>query len=343
VPASLTLLLGVALLVAGAVEVSAALRASGTVDRGREQRSSPPPPQSSPAVAAPERMVIVAGSTDGNGKYIKDLTWLLYWLPDLCAVAYDHADAEDGAKPLAVAPNVGREAPAFVRFIVDHYDALPARMVFLHGDRSAWHDRDLVTVLRLLRWEREYANLNFGSKYVLDPGDAGLAFRYNFIKAAWPTVFEPFFGALPPRFNIHCCAQFMVSRDNVRAVPLAFWRAYLAWMTVRLGDLQAEVDRSILVEHMWLYLLNRPPAAAAWDADIDDNAEAELCRVLTSCPLPAAPPAIDPALRQALRTSFYPCGAAYPAAGSRGLLGADADAAANAWRPAPGWAALVAP
>jgi hypothetical protein len=134
-------------------------------------------------MAAPERMVIVAGSTDGNGKYIKDLTWLLYWLPDLCAVAYDHADAEDGAKPLAVAPNVGREAPAFVRFIVDHYDALPARMVFLHGDRSAWHDRDLVTVLRLLRWEREYANLNFGSKYVLDPGDAGLAFRYNFIKA----------------------------------------------------------------------------------------------------------------------------------------------------------------
>ena len=236
-----------------------------------------------------------------------------------------------------MAPNVGREAPAYLRFIIDHYDALPARMVFLHGDRSAWHDRDLVSVLRRLRWDLPYANLNFGSKYVLAAGDPGLGFRYDYIAAAWPVVFEPFFGALPPHFNIHCCAQFMVSRDNVRAVPLAFWRSYLAWMTVRLGDLQAEVDRSILVEHMWLYLLNRPPAESAWNADIDNDAEAEFCRVLTACPLPSQPPDLDAALRSALRTTFYPCGPAYPTAAAGGTGARAVAAAAPTWQLAPGW------
>ena len=305
---------------------------------------------------APERMLIIAGSTDGNGVYNKDLTWLLYWLPDLCPVAYDHSDLEDPRKPLTVAPNIGREAPAFLRFIVDHYDALPSRMVFLHGDRSAWHDRDLVTMLRLLKWDLHYANLNYESRYVLSPSSPGLSFRYDFIARAWPEVFAPFFGAIPPHFNIHCCAQFMVSRDNVRAVPLAFWRSYLDWMTTRIGDLQAEVDRSILVEHMWLFLLNRPPSEAAWNTAIDGNADVELCRVLTVCPLPDAPPPLDAGLKTALRKHVYPCAPIYPVAtgsggGGRGTAaldsaadGANSTAAlgvgSSRWQLASGWRLL---
>ena len=35
--------------------------------------------------------------------------------------------------------NIAGEASAFLKFIVDYYDALPPVMVFLHGHRLAYH------------------------------------------------------------------------------------------------------------------------------------------------------------------------------------------------------------
>lgn len=32
-----------------------------------------------------------------------------------------------------------RETPSYLQFIVEHFDALPAVMVFAHGPECAWH------------------------------------------------------------------------------------------------------------------------------------------------------------------------------------------------------------
>lgn len=254
---------------------------------------------------APARLAVIAGHSE-NGLFVKDPSWLLLWNPDICILVYDHAD-NDSKSPRKISPNIGREGPVFTSFIVDHYYNLPTNTLFLHGDRKSWHDKDLAIVLRYLNWNLPYANLNYASKYILAKGkDPGLEIRYNMIAAAWPNVFEPWFGPLPPYFVIHCCAQFMVSRERIHAVPITFWRSYLAWMSIPLGDSAAEIDRSILVEHMWPYLLNLPPSKNAWDIDISNDPDAEFCKILTTCPLPSEPQPIDEELRQHLKTN-YPC------------------------------------
>lgn len=50
----------------------------------------------------------------------------------------DHTDAADPAMPFAETPNVGREAPAYLSWIIEHYDNLPDRTVFIHGHRTSW-------------------------------------------------------------------------------------------------------------------------------------------------------------------------------------------------------------
>lgn len=48
----------------------------------------------------------------------------------------------------------------YLTYIIDHYDELPDRMVFMHPHRSSWHIEDAVAVLKKMRWDaHEYANL----------------------------------------------------------------------------------------------------------------------------------------------------------------------------------------
>ena len=59
--------------------------------------------------------------------------------------------------------NVGNEATAYLRFIVEHYDALPERTAFVQAHRFAHHTHkvDIVPLLLTVNWEwADYVPLN---------------------------------------------------------------------------------------------------------------------------------------------------------------------------------------
>jgi hypothetical protein len=41
--------------------------------------------------------------------------------------------------PNNIPMNWGREASSYLQFILEHYDNLPPRMVFMHGHNTSWH------------------------------------------------------------------------------------------------------------------------------------------------------------------------------------------------------------
>ncbi len=50
----------------------------------------------------------------------------------------------------------------YIQYIVEHYDRLPASIVFMHAHRSAWHRGDAVGLLQRLRWGAvPFANLRY--------------------------------------------------------------------------------------------------------------------------------------------------------------------------------------
>lgn len=104
---------------------------------------------------APARAVVAASLEE-------DTVWMLQQIPDLCILPYAHADNGTREHAWEAVPNRGREASVYLQFIVDHYDNLPDRTVFLHGHYApGWHSVNIAEILRHLNWDLHYANVNY--------------------------------------------------------------------------------------------------------------------------------------------------------------------------------------
>ena len=81
--------------------------------------------------------------------------------------------ADDPTATYFTPANKGREAMAYLTFIIDHYNKLPDFMVFMHGDYRAWHQIEpspyILSALNLSYVEAlGYANLRCGKMLYCD-------------------------------------------------------------------------------------------------------------------------------------------------------------------------------
>ncbi|KAK1756915.1 hypothetical protein QBC47DRAFT_443559 [Echria macrotheca] len=149
--------------------------------------------------------------------------------------------------------NKGREAMAYLGYVIDHYDALPDLMLFLHSHRSSWHDNlfglDAVAMLRRLRLdevmsrENGYVNLRCG----WDPGCPDHIHPHDTLVdvnkpeqavfgSAWREIFP--LDEVPGVLSQPCCAQFAVTREAVRTRARAEYVLLRDWlMGTELEDL----------------------------------------------------------------------------------------------------------
>jgi hypothetical protein len=101
----------------------------------------------------------------------EDLSWLPLYFPDLTPFVYA---SNDTFAPHHQVHPLGKEAGAFLSFILDYYDNLPDLMVFIHAHRIAYHtwNKDMVNALTRLRWDRikGYTTLNLLEYYELKQG-----------------------------------------------------------------------------------------------------------------------------------------------------------------------------
>ena len=140
----------------------------------------------------------------------------------------------------AVPVNRGNEASAFLQFIVENYDRLPAHVVLLHDHETSWHQDGSVVDALLALVGRDVPggvrNLN--------------SFRLGSIRssALWPTIRDwfqlylaPFLGDVETFGDWTVgrlgCSQYVLSRDVVRARPRAMYAALYRWLlTTPLDD-----------------------------------------------------------------------------------------------------------
>lgn len=155
--------------------------------------------------------------------------------------------------------NWGCEASAYLRYIVDNYDYLPALMFFVHGapfshtpylrDMLAcanpdfkhyfgagdwyWHLKDIPIEINAFKSLRE--RYEFELRRLLDNSDVFEEHK-----------FKPVFGG---NFSMYASAQFLVGSASVRRRPHAVWKALLAAIMGERGPfLQSPVYFSIVNE-----------------------------------------------------------------------------------------------
>lgn len=218
------------------------------------------PPFSTPASTTPSKAIIGIADPDD------DPAWISTLLPSWTPYLYSHAP--DAA--LRLPSPRGREAAAYLSFLVAYYDALPEIMVFIHGARYQWHADDpmydmLPSIQRLdLRavQHRGYVSLRCtwwpGCPVFVRPrpGKADDAGAMHSIDGLYAAAWAEFFPgvAVPGEVGAPCCAQFAVSRAQVLKRGKAEYERYLAWV---LAERETSMRVGEVFEYLWHVIFGR--------------------------------------------------------------------------------------
>lgn len=171
----------------------------------------------------------------------EDIDWVSEELPDLNVAAYV---ADDEHAPLHPPKNKGHEVMIYFSYIIDHYDALPDIMIFMHSHRWSWHNNDLsnndaVDMLKKLSSERVTREGYFNMRCHWGPGCPDWMHPGNVQEDAnkqeeivlaevWSELFPH--DPIPQVLAQPCCAQFALSVDRVRAIPRSRYIFYRNWL-----------------------------------------------------------------------------------------------------------------
>lgn len=169
--------------------------------------------------------------------------------------------------------NKGREAMAYLTFLIDHYENLPATMVFVHphlqGWPEAWHTDaegyNQVTSIRSLKLdfvqEQGYANM----RCIHDPGcpaeiqvlrqDEGRDAEHA-MREAWPYMFGGNQSDIPRQIGQACCSQFAVSKTQVLNRSKADYEHYRQWL---LDTPVSDAVSGRVFEYLWHVMFGREP------------------------------------------------------------------------------------
>ncbi|KAK4693603.1 hypothetical protein P7C71_g3830, partial [Lecanoromycetidae sp. Uapishka_2] len=188
-----------------------------------------------PSGSAYTRVVVIPRTKDEN------VSWIGDELPDINTVVYV---ANNPKEPLHPPRNKGREVMIYLTYIIDHYEALPDIMIFMHAHRYSHHNNDLlgydaVQMIRRLSSDHVIREGYFNMRCHWRPGCPEWLHPHNKVESlerqeeevlsrCWEELFpwEP----LPKALGQPCCAQFALSKQRVHAIPLSHYVFYRDWM-----------------------------------------------------------------------------------------------------------------
>ncbi|KAF3927472.1 hypothetical protein ABW21_db0209044 [Orbilia brochopaga] len=214
------------------------------------------------------RTVILGKTKSENTSWVKDK------LPDWRPIIYS-MDEPESTENFHVSVNKGREAMAYLTYLVDYYDDLSDINVFIHaheeGYPQAWHNEfwkeeySIVTMLQRLKldnvYENGYVNLRCNGKpgcepvkpqpATADPEDPEKSLERGLRK-----LWEHMYGniSLPEEVGVPCCAQFAVTRERIRQNTRELYiraREWILWT--------GEEDPGRPLEYFWHIMFGMPP------------------------------------------------------------------------------------
>lgn len=177
-----------------------------------------------------------------------------------------------------------KESSAYLSYIVDNYDRLADRTLFLHGHSSSWHCPDTIGMAKNLNWSLEFASINtdyfqevtesrapwFGLQMrdkilpALDLHELALGSRcFKTLPApgdpekVWPVLF----------MRSYCCGQFLVSRERIQGRRKSSYQRLLHWVSSRTRSSWGAWDPfhnktsylpAFAMEYSWAFIFGEP-------------------------------------------------------------------------------------
>ena len=191
-----------------------------------------------------------------------NISWISDELPDVDTVVYI---ANDALASLHPPKNKGHEVMIYLSYIINHYDALPDIIIFMHAHRWTHHNNpflsyDAAEMVRRLNGDyvtREgYVNMRChwspGCPEWLHSGNIRESIQKQeelLLSRSWKELFPS--DPLPTALGQACCAQFALSKERILSVPLSRFIFYRDWiMRTPLSDYIS----GRIWEYSWQYL-----------------------------------------------------------------------------------------
>jgi hypothetical protein len=140
--------------------------------------------------------------------------------------------------------NKGHEVMVYLSYIIDNYDNLSDVNMFMHSHRFAWHndellDNDAVQMISRLSSERVVREGFMNMRCHWDPGCPSWMHpgtveedinkqEETMLARSWSELFP--LDPIPSVLAQPCCAQFAISKDRIRSLPLARYVFYRDWL-----------------------------------------------------------------------------------------------------------------
>ncbi|EEP79332.1 conserved hypothetical protein [Uncinocarpus reesii 1704] len=198
----------------------------------------PPPPRVPPPSKDILHAVVIPKTRWQNVQWAYDL--MPRWTPYVYSV-----DGET-SYDLRLPANRGREAMAYLTFIIDNYDTLPEITAFVHGAHYQWHNDGagsrttaILNHLRMGAVERSgYVNLRCNpvpgcptSVTPFKPTEEDI--RSHDVRVDFPDIYMHLFNVsrsqVPARIGAVCCAQFAATRSHIRERPRSDYIRMREW------------------------------------------------------------------------------------------------------------------
>ncbi|CZT49276.1 uncharacterized protein RSE6_10094 [Rhynchosporium secalis] len=172
-------------------------------------------------------------------------------------------DAKDA--PLSPPKNKGHEVMVYLTYIIDHYHNLSDVNIFMHSHRHAWHsnellDGDAVQIVSRLSSDRVQRDGYMNLRCHWDPGcpswinlgdveeDVGKQEQAMLAKS-WSELFP--MDPIPNKLAQPCCAQFALSRDRIRSLPLSKYVFFRDWL---LETSMSDYFSGRVFEYIWHFI-----------------------------------------------------------------------------------------
>jgi hypothetical protein len=157
--------------------------------------------------------------------------------------------------------NKGKEASAYLKFIIQNYDNLPNHVAFIHGHEKAWHQRFKANLLDVITNCAKYKEHGFISlnNYFID--DRYLDNKYmQKLHQIWDKEFRPYLNRDPPSHLYYdCCAQFIVSKERILRHSKD---TYQSWYNLIINYPKNDHDHgheiATLFEYIWHIIFGEP-------------------------------------------------------------------------------------
>jgi len=185
----------------------------------------------------------------------------LDWLQDQPFKPVIMVKGQPAGTPNNLVKNWGREASSYLQFILEHYDDLPPRMIFVHGHNESWHMKDIVAALNVVD-PMSYTYAALANMFV--------CFRADFVTLAncWEDAKAiPWLGTLPvepedPLVGTICCATFLVTKERVLSRSKEFYQWLMDWI---MSESMHDSLSGRCMEWMWHKIFGNPWRSYAID------------------------------------------------------------------------------